>query len=413
VLAYAGTYRFNLYSNFTLYLDDPVHGDEIEQVDRRTFYGGKLSYRVVRELHGVRFDTTLGGEGRSDDIHLELWHTAERKRLAARANDNVHETLVAAYFNEEISPARWLRLNLGGRADLLSYAVEDALGTGSGVGAGHQLSPKASLIVTPIASRKAELDFYGNYGQGYHSNDARGAFAEHPVSPLVRAVGEEVGSRARLWQRWDVAVALWQLDLDSEIVWNGDDGTTAPSGATTRRGIELESRYELTSWLAADLQLSFTRSQFSKDNENGGGLALAPKQTWAGGLSARHALGPGLARAGLRCYGIGDRPASEDGSLVAPGFTQVDLHLGYRHRWFDIALDVENLLDGNFRSAQFATISRLQNEPGVGSPVPAGFTCGKRGRVISSNGAFAGCEDVDYTPAYPLTVRFLASFFLD
>jgi outer membrane receptor protein involved in Fe transport len=412
-LAYAGTYRFNLYSDFTLYLDDPRNGDEIEQVDRRTFYGGKLSYRVVREVQGVRFDTTIGGEGRSDDIHLELWHTAERKHLDARADDNVHETLIAAYFKEEISPARWLRLDLGGRADLLSYAVEDAMGPGSGVGAGHQLSPKASLILTPIATPKAQLDLYGNYGHGYHSNDVRGAFAEHPVSPLVRAAGKEVGSRARLWERWDLAVALWQLDLDSEIVWNGDDGTTAASGATTRRGVELESRYELTKWLAADLQLSFTRSQFSKDNENGGGLALAPKQTWAGGLAARHGLGPGLARAGLRFYGIADRPASDDGALVAPGFTQVDLHLGYRHRWFDVALDVENLLGGNFRSAQFATVSRLQGEPSVGSPAPAGFSCGKSGRVISSNGAFAGCEDVDYTPAYPLTVRLLATLFLD
>jgi hypothetical protein len=64
----------------------------------------------------------------------------------------------------------------------------------------------------------------------------------------------------------------------------------------------------------------------------GGGLALAPKQTWSGGVSARHELGPGTARAGLRFYGIGDRPASDDGVIVAPGFTQFDLHLGYRHR---------------------------------------------------------------------------------
>ncbi|HEX7500797.1 MAG TPA: TonB-dependent receptor, partial [Polyangia bacterium] len=159
---------------------------------------------------------------------------------------------------------------------------------------------------------------------------------------------------------------------------------------------------------------SFTKSQFSKDKENGGGLALAPKQTWSGGLSARHAFGRGLARAGLRFYGIGDRPATDDGALVAPGFTQVDLHLGYRHRWFDLALDIENLLDGRFRSAQFATVSRLPGEPVVGSPVPAGFSCGKSSRLVStSSGGFGGCEDVDYTPAYPLTVRLMATLYLD
>src|SRR6185369_6638281 len=113
--------------------------------------------------------------------------------------------------------------------------------------------------------------------------------------------------------------------------------------------------------------------------------------TWSGGVSARHALGPGDARAGLRFYGIGDRPATDDGALVAPGFTQFDLHLGYRHRWFDVALDVENLLDGNFRSAQFATVSRLQNEPAIGAPVPAGFGCGRNARLAAApDGTFHG-----------------------
>ena len=77
-------------------------------------------------------------------------------------------------------------------------------------------------------------------------------------------------------------------------MWNGDDGTTAVSGPTNRRGVELETRYEVTPWLAADAAVTFTNSQFTTDRENGGGLALAPKQTWSGGLSARHALGPGV-----------------------------------------------------------------------------------------------------------------------
>ena len=52
-LAYAGTYRFNMFSNFTLFLRDPVNGDEIEQADQRTFYGGKVSYRVAHQAGPV------------------------------------------------------------------------------------------------------------------------------------------------------------------------------------------------------------------------------------------------------------------------------------------------------------------------------------------------------------------------
>ncbi|MEI9948836.1 MAG: TonB family protein [Pseudomonadota bacterium] len=421
--AYVGTYRFNLFSNFTLYLNDQDAGDEIEQVDRRTFYGGAVSYRVLHEIRGVRFDTTIGSQVRSDDIHEELWHSLQRTQLGQIRNNDVHQTLLGAYLNEEITPVPWLRANLGGRADFLSFAVDNQLTTNdptspkSGVDGAHQFSPKASLAVTPLDRKNAQLDVYLNWGHGFHSNDVRGVFTRPSVTPLTRAVGEEVGARTRLWERFDFAAAAWLLDLDSETVWLGDAGTTEVGPATRRYGLEFESRYEFTPWLAADGALTFTHSRFS--HENGGGLALAPKQTWSGGLSARHALGPGVARAGLRFYGIGDRPASDDGVLVAPGFTQFDAHLGYRHRWFDVAFDVENLLNGAFRSAQFATVSRLRSEPGIGQPLPAGSSCGSQGRPAgnpssgTADGRFHGCEDVDFTPAYPLTLRVMATLFID
>jgi TonB family protein len=419
MLGYLGAYRFNLYSNFTQFLNDPVNGDQIEQLDRRTFYGGRLSYRIVHELAGIRFDTTIGGDARNDDIHGELWRTVQRSQLGQTRGNDVRESFVGAFVNEEVSPAEWVRFDLGARADYVSFAVDDTLRNGdpeaprSGVGAAQQLSPKASLVLSPLREAPAAVDVYVNYGHGFHSNDVRGVFVTPQVTPLARAIGEEVGSRARFFDRWDVAAALWQLDLDSETVWIGDEGTTEAAGSTRRQGVEFETRYEFTKWLAADLDVTLTKSAFTVD-PSGNGLALAPKQTWAGGVSMRHDLGPGVIRSGLRFYGIGDRPASDDGFLVARGFNQFDLHLGYRHRRFDVALDVENLLNGTFRSAQFATTSRLRGEPAIGAPVPAGFSCG-RGRLAAgpAPGVFAGCEDVAYTPAYPLTARVMVTVFLD
>jgi TonB family protein len=425
-LAYVGAYRFNLFSNFTLNLRDPDNGDEIEQRDRRTFYGGRVSYRVVHEIEGVRFDTTIGGDGRSDDIRAELATTLHRKELARVVSNDVHSTFIGAFANEEITPVEWLRLNAGGRADMVAFAVDDRLPAGtpgaaaSGVDSAHQFSPKTSVALSPLRRGPAQLDVYVNYGHGFHSNDVRGAFAKERVSPLTRAVGEEIGTRARLLDRWDLGLALWQLDLDNETVWIGDEGTNESGPATTRKGLELETRFELTKWLAADLDLTFTKSQFRANAGNGGGLALAPKQTWSGGLSGRHALGPGIVRAGLRFYGVGDRPASDDGALVAPGFTLVDVHAGYRVRRFDVALDVENLFDASARAAQFATTGRLRTEPGVGQPIPASFAgCGSGGRLASApdggpaGGRFYGCEDVHFTPQYPLTLRLMATLYLD
>jgi hypothetical protein len=329
------------------------------------------------------------------------------------------------YLNEEITPLKWLRLNLGGRSDSIFFSVDNRLTNNdpsnpqSGTGAAHQFRPKASLVVTPLDKPLAQLDLYANYGNGFHSNDVRGVFTKPSVTPLTKAVGQEVGARTRLFDRLDLATALWRMTLANETLWSGDDGTTDVNPASLRYGTELESRIEITKWLAADADVTFTHSQFRGDKSNGGGLALAPKQTWSGGLSARHDLGPGVARGGLRFYGIGDRPASDDGAIVATGFTQVDLHLGYRHRWFDIAVDVENLLNGKFRSAQFDTVSRLRTDPKLGTPVAAnlcgnsGYVAGQRTRNPQTTVPFAGCEGVDYTPAYPITARLLATIYID
>jgi TonB family protein len=434
-MAYAGTYTFDLFSNFTLYLVDPENGDEIEQQDRRTFYGAKVSYRIVHDVAGIAFDTTIGSDVRSDDIHEMLWHTLNRVQLSPVRDDDVHETLIGAYANEEIRPFEWLRGVVGVRFDELAFSVDDNLPNStdpanphSGVAGANQISPKASLVAAPLRKKNAQLELYANWGNGFHSNDVRGVFVSPPssaVTPLTRAIGEEIGGRTRLFDRLDFAAAGWLLDLDDETTWDGDNGTTAVGPATRRYGVELEGRYEFTPWLAADAAVTFTHSQFSTDRENGGGLALAPKQTWSGGLSARHALGPGVGRAGLRFYGIGDRPASDDGVIQAPGFTQVDLHVGYRMRRFDVALDIENLLNGDYRSAQFDTISRLRTDPPIGSStatLPAGF-CGANGRLVDTGGIpqgrpgfnnrFGGCEGVDFTPAFPFTARLMATLYLD
>jgi TonB family protein len=419
-LAYFGTYRFNMFSNFTFFLNDETQGDEIEQVDRRIFMGAKLSYRTVRNLGSIRFDSTVGADVRNDEIQNELWNSAQRVQLKnVRAND-VHETLGGLFVHEEVTPLRWLRLNVGARVDLLSFAVDNRLATNdpdaprSGTASALQFSPKASLVLSPFAGENFELDVYANYGHGFHSNDVRGVFSTPAVNPLSRAVGEEVGARTRLFKRFDVAAALWNLDLQNETVWIGDEGTTEVGAASNRFGVELETRFEILPWLAADLDVTLTKSNSAGASTSSQGLVLAPKQTWAGGLSAKHRWGPGELRGGLRFYGLGDRPASDDGELIAEGFTQFDFHLSYQHRWFKVGLDVENLFNGSYRSDQFATSSRLPSEAAVGSSLQSGFSCGTKGRLVpSSDNTFQGCEEVNFTPAYPLTARLNATLYFD
>ena len=86
-----------------------------------------------------------------------------------------------------------------------------------------------------------------NVGNGFHSNDARGTTitvdpkTDEPaerVTPLVSASGTEFGVRSVLGRGLHTTVAVWQLDLESELLFVGDAGTTEAGRASRRRGVE-------------------------------------------------------------------------------------------------------------------------------------------------------------------------------
>ena len=215
-LAYVGTYRFNLFSNFTLYLNDADNGDEIEQVDRRTFYG------TARSVTGSCTSWAVCGSTPPSAAMFERRHprralalpTAAAKRLNSCGND-VAPRRSGAYVNEEVTPAPWLTAQRGGHGPIALVRSRQLARNGrptnpqSGVDAAHQFSPKASLITTPIDTQDAQLESTSNYGHGFHSNDVRGVFTTPSVTPLDACEG------AKSW---------------SASAVSGIDGTSRPPG---------------------------------------------------------------------------------------------------------------------------------------------------------------------------------------
>jgi TonB family protein len=410
-LAYLSHYDFTLYSNFTFFSHDPVNGDQIEQWDSRTLSGARASYRWLKQWRGILFDSAVGASARTDNIANGLAHTKARERLSKTVDDGVTETSVSAWVKEEVQLFHWLRLVTGLRADHFAFRVDDHLedlatqGTStSGAKGAALLSPKGSLVLSPHAS----TDVFLNFGYGFHSNDARGVVrGQDPVTPLTRTLGYELGARTRLVRRkLELALALWGLDLDSETVWVGDEGTTESSGATRRLGVEVEGRAELLPWLFADADLTWSDAKFRENAGNGNAVALAPRFTASAGVSALH---PSGLRGGLRGLYIAKRPATEDGFLQAEATTLVDLFAAWRWRSWELSLTIENLIDRRYKSAQFATVTRLQNEPPITAPPPPNACPPGTRAATGEGGNFQGCEDVSFSPGNPFNVRLMAS----
>jgi outer membrane receptor protein involved in Fe transport len=400
LLGYFTRYELGLYSNFSFASRDPINGDMIEQTDSRSIGGLSASYRLARSLSGIELETTVGVQGRSDSIDNGLFYARRRERLGSVVDSDILESSLGVYAQEDVTWTKWLRSVVGVRADYVRFDVGDRLEPDgeNRVRDAALLSPKASIITTP----RPELDLYLNFGSGFHSNDARGVVQQDErATPLARALGYEAGARLELFDRLDLALSAFVLDLESEIVWVGDEGTTEARGPTRRLGGEFELRVELLSWLFADADLALTRARFLGAPGGANAVPLAPSRQVSGGLSVRH---PGgfFGRAGL--VHVGDRPATEDRFLTAEGFTRFDATLGYRHRRFEISVSGQNLSNASWREAQFASVSRLPRETSSAS-CPAGT------RAVEAEGTFSGCEDIHFTPGAPINVQGLLSLF--
>jgi len=393
VSGYGVRNQLELYSNFTLFARDPMNGDQIGQTDDRLLGGADASYERWLGTGRVQALFTAGAQVRYDDAETSLFHAAQRQRLdmciEGKANpcnhtDN-HILDAALYAEADVVPAPWLHLRPGLRADAFVWDVRD-LDPGTAADPMTTTSGRASTgIVSPKLSAEVResdtMTFFFNTGLGFHSNDARAAVSTHGGGALARAIGGEFGARMKPHERARLSADLWYLRLSSEQVWSGDNGGTEPSDPTRRFGLDLEGSLDATGWLSLDANVTWARSTFVANEGNGGALALAPRWMGSGGVSIHDQR----SFVSLRARGIADRPGNDDGSLTAKGYLLLDLIAGKRLGKLDLSLTIANLLDTEWREAQFAEESRVTPTADV-------------------------VEQMHFTPGMPLTATVKAAY---
>ncbi|HUJ28240.1 MAG TPA: TonB-dependent receptor [Myxococcales bacterium] len=363
---YTVKYALDLFSNFTYFLVDPINGDQMEQTERRWTEGTSGSWTRAVQAFGIEQKWQLGWDARLDHVGpLGLYHTVSRERLFAWSVDDVKQASGALYAQVEAKPVSWLGVMLGLRGTLYDFDVTANDPRNSGSNTAGLLLPKATFTLGPWA--KTEL--FLNYGEDYHSNDARGVFATvdartgeaiPTVTPLPRSRGYEIGARTEVVPQLQTSLALWRLDLDSELVWDADEGTTAPSAPTRRQGIEWSTRYQPKRWLLLDLDVSLSRARFL----DGSYVPEAIESAVAAGVSI-HRLGAWSASLFLRYFG--PRALTQDDSVRSTASTlfnaQVAYQVGPRLKF---VLDAFNLLDVQVDDMAYYYQSRLRGEPAGG-----------------------------------------------
>ncbi|HEX4325191.1 MAG TPA: TonB-dependent receptor [Burkholderiales bacterium] len=370
--AYYVQSRLQLFSDFTYFLGNPAQGDQFEQAEQRKMAGFDLSRVWFGRVAGFDTENTIGLQSRYDRLSpVALFATQARAQLSTISSSRVREASAGLYVENVMHWLPWLRSIAGLRHDAYAFAVDSSVAGNSGRVSASITSPKLSLVFGPWA----KTEFFLNYGQGFHSNDARGTtetvtpkegLPASPVTPLVKTHGEEIGLRSEIVPGLQSSLALWRLDMASELVFAGDAGDTQPSRPSRRQGVEWNNHYS-TQWgrlrALLDIDLAVSHARYTQDDPAGNTIPGSIAKVASAGLT----LAQGAYSAALQLRYFGPRPLIEDNSVRSASTTLAYLRLGWQAApRLRVSFDVYNLFNRQASDIDYYYASRLPGEAAGG-----------------------------------------------
>ncbi|MRX10620.1 TonB-dependent receptor plug domain-containing protein [Pseudoduganella sp. FT25W] len=365
VNAYIIANQLDLWSNFTYFMDDPVHGDQFAQPDKRVTSGVNASHSWHQHTDTGNTETTIGVQLQNDNIFNGLYSTQARRTLSVTRQDHIVESSAGLYVENNTRWSEALRTVAGARLDSYRFDVRSDLAANSGKANDHLVSPSVSVIYGPWQS----AEVYANFGSGFHSNDARGStitidpktgLAADKVQPLVRSRGIEFGARTAWLPGLQTSLSVYRLDFDSELTYAGDAGTTEAGPPSRRYGVEFSNYYKPLKWLSVDLDLAYARARSRGDLEEGSYIPGAIEGT---GQLAVTVDDGGPYSGSLKLRYFGPRPLIEDNSVRSSSSMTLNGRLGWKIRK-DLRLELEafNITNRRDSAIDYYYASQLKGE---------------------------------------------------
>lgn len=363
--SYIIDYELDLWSNFTYFLDDQVDGDQFKQKDKRTIYGG--SYESLWIVNSESFTGhRFGIDFRHDAIDkVGLYRSKVREITGSIREDQVSESSIGSFYEMSFDFQSNWRTVLGLRADAYRFKVKSKDYNQEDSDSDFILSPKASIAYAFSDNN----EMYFSYGNGFHSNDARGVITfrdpitgdqSSPADPLVKSTGFEWGIKALIDEQLNTSIAVWSLELDSELLFVGDAGTTEANRPSKRWGIEFNNLWSINEIWSLEADFAYSNAKFNDENLESRRVPGSMKNVSSGILSAQY---PNGFFGSLSFRYFGAVPLVEDGTIKSEGSIHANLALGWSMYNWQVQLDVLNVFDSKDHDVDYFYASRLAGEP--------------------------------------------------
>lgn len=379
---FLGRSLFDLYSNFTFFLIDPVHGDGFQQHDSRLQEGANSQYIHLHHLGSVAAVLTAGGNYHDNQINVGLYPRDGRVPWGVTTRADARVSDGAGYVQESLNFLKGSLILTGGmRFDEFRWHVLDkVVPSQSGTEAKGRWQPKANLAFTP--SRSMPVTLYVNYGRGINSVDARGV-VQRPDSPRLATTDFYQAGAATHVQRLSFSADTFLIDHSNEMVYIPDDGSFEFKGPSRAYGFETKTSVSLTRHLSLNGGFTKMCAAFFKGGDHRVYVDSAPHfvANAALTLAAWHGWSGSLRMRAVNHY----RLVGDDPSIVASGLVVYDMGVVKEvHHGIELNLSMDNLLNRDFYETQnyiesrvtptAPALYRIHATPGYPLTVVAGLT---------------------------------------
>jgi len=362
---FLGRSLFDLYSNFTFFLNDRVNGDEIQQHDSRLQQGVNAQYLHPYKLFGHSALLTIGSNFHDNQINVSLLHTKDRQILDVNTSAHAHVTNLAGYVQQGVDlPQQRFHVDVGLRFDYFRFDVNDHLDAAhSGLQSASRFQPKANLSYTPLP--RVPLTLYASYGRGISSQDARGV-VQHTEQPKVATTDFYQVGTAHVLRRVSLSTDLFLIDRSNEQVYIPDDGSFELKGPSRSYGWEARTSVQVTRHLILNGGFTQVSNAFYRGTSPRLYIDSAPHSVANSGLTLAgwHGFNGSLRYRHISAY----RLDGLNHAIRATGLDVLDLSMSKRiGRGVDFNFAIDNLNDKRYWETQNYFESQLKTEPG---PVP-------------------------------------------
>jgi hypothetical protein len=361
---YFSNYHFDLHSDFTFFLDDPINGDEIRQKENRNLFGYNGTYMQENNIWRIKLGSQIGCNVRVDATdNTSLLHTRDRYTLLNMVKlGDIDEVQTGFYLKETLKfSAKW-SVKLGFRYDYFHYSYNNKFSGDSslnGLGKHKAYNDIFSPKLTVNYQSGQNKHWYLSLGKGFHSNDARVVVSPGGLKTLPRAYAADLGFICKPLPNLLLHATAWYLLLQKEYVYGGDGSTVEFSGRTARAGIDITSRYQAGKFLFFDIDINYAHGRSVGEAKGNNYIPAAPVWSSSAGINLLNKSGW---NASLRYRYLGKRPANADYSLECERYFVSDLVVKYRQSAFEYGLIINNLFDTKWRETQLESVTRLTQE---------------------------------------------------